>query len=157
MSASNFVCQKVQLAIQAYLKTKTFALIPSTQIYSGIQNIYAESASNDDPTRLQPSIDCVCQQAGVGDNTTMSGNWIAQAEIQVKASAHDSTQDDFLAMVGVVYDCFVTDTIANDLSSALADFTAFMVTPKLQSWLIADGFWVAHFAFDVHCAGSDIS
>ena len=157
MSTGNFICYKVQAALKAYLQTKTYSSIPVAQIYAGIENTTSAENEDEEEVILLPSVVCVCQTAGVGTATTMSGSWEASAMVTVKGSAHDATASEFEAMAQAVFNDICTDSIATDLSSALADFTAFLVLPTSQSWNVTGESWEASMGFTIYCCGSDIS
>lgn len=154
MSASNYITDKVQSALRAFLQTQTFT-IPETQIYKGIENLTVPTTPELAPvTRLLPCIECVCQEANAEDEHYL--NWIADARVQVRTNADDTLEDDHHAMAAEVFNALTTDTLAADLSAALTDFRAFLVNFKSQRWELVDRSWQSIIEFQVHCCGSDV-
>lgn len=156
MASGNYICDKVQRAITAYLQGQTFTRIASSAIYKGIQRTPASTASAL-TERSNPRIECICQRATAENQSFVDGCWIATVTVRIVDNADDATDDQHHADVAEVLAVLVTDTIAADLSTALADFTAFLVTPQDQTWEIAGRSWVGQLSFQVHCVGSDIS
>lgn len=155
MSASNYITHKCQLALKAFLQTQTFPDIPSAQIYAGIENITAAVNENVPETRILPCIECVCQEAEAVDEHFL--NWMATAEVRIRTNADDTTEANHHAIAATVLNTITTDTLAADLTSALADFTAFLVNFTTQRWDLVDRSWQSIIMFQIHCAGSDIS
>jgi len=157
MAASNYVTDKVQQALKAFLKTQDFSAvgIPTAQIYSGVENATAQASEGAATTRLLPCVECVCQSAETIDEHFL--NWLAEAEIRVRTNADDTTETAHHNTAATVFNTITTDTIKDDLSGALADFTCFLVNFRSQRWELLERSWVSVITFEVHCAGSDIS
>jgi hypothetical protein len=158
MSASNYVTDKVQQALKTFLQGQNFSAIgiPDDQIYSGIENATVPTEPETAPvTRKLPCVECVCQEANAEDEHFL--NWLADARVQVRTNADDTTESDHHDIAATVFNTITTDTLAADLSSSLADFTAFLVNFKAQRWELVDRSWQSIIEFQVHCCGSDIS
>ena len=65
-------------------------------------------------------------------------NWQADAEVRIRTNADDMDEDDHHALAAAVFDTLTTDTLAADLTNALADFTCFLVNFKGQSWELVE-------------------
>jgi hypothetical protein len=155
MAASNYITDKVQKAFTAWLQAQTFTSIASTSIYSGIQNAAGEADEDEESTMVLPCVVCLCQSATI--EMLQGYNWRCQASVTVRSNADDTTADAHHSSAAEVFNTLTTDTIAADLSSSLADFTAFLVIPTSQSWDIRDRSWESIINFDVCAVGSDIS
>jgi hypothetical protein len=158
MAASNYITDKVQQALKSFLQTQDFTAvnIPSDQIYAGIENETVPTEPELAPvTRKLPCIQAVCQSAEAVDEHFL--NWLASARVEIRTNADDTTETDHHAAAAAVLNTITTDTIAADLSGALADFKAFLVNFKSQRWELVDRSWQSLIEFEVHCAGSDIS
>jgi hypothetical protein len=155
MAASNYITDKVQSALRAFLRSQTFGSIPDDQIYKGIENATVVSDETIPSTRKVPCIECICQTAATVDEHYL--NWLADAEIRIRTNADDTTEDEHHEICSGVLNTITTDTIAEDLSAALLDFTVFLVNFTMQGWELVDRSWVSTLRFQIHCAGSDIS
>ena len=158
MSANNYITDKLQKALRAFLRAQNLLAIPADQVYAGIENetaADAETPQTSPTTRKLPCCECVCQTAEAVDEHYL--NWLADARVQVRTNADDTTQEKHHAIAAAVFDKITTDTLAADLSAALDDFTAFLVNFKAQRWELVDRSWQSVIEFQVHCAGSDIS
>jgi hypothetical protein len=158
MAASNYITDKLQQALKAFLQTKDFTAvgIPADQVYAGIENDTVPTEPELAPvTRKLPCVECICQSAETMDEHFL--NWLASARVQIRTNADDTTEENHHATAAAVLNTITTDTLAADLSGALADFTAFLVNFKSQRWELVDRSWQSVIEFEVHCAGSDIS
>ena len=156
MATGNYITDKVQRAIATYLATKTFTNIAATSIYRGIQRVPASTASVIDK-RVTPRIECVCQRATRETVAPIDGNWIATAQVDIVNNADSTTEDNHHADTAEVLAWLVTDSVASDLSGALADFTAFAIYVLEQSWEIDKRSWASRLTLEIHCCGSDVS
>lgn len=140
-----YITYQCQLAARNFLRSKSIAGIQATDIYAGV--------SGDGITL--PCVICLCQNAEA--EAPESGNWKARLSISVRTNADDTDPGAHHDLVNAVFSEVLTTTIADDLTAALADFTAFKVVPVSQSWSIDDRSWIAEMEFDVYCCGSDIT
>jgi hypothetical protein len=158
MSASNYITDKLQKALRTFLQAQDFTAvgIPATQIYSGIENSTVPTEPENAPvTRKLPCIEVICQEANTEDDHFL--NWLADARVQIRTNADDTTDTNHHATAEAVFNTITTDTLYSDLTAALADFTVFLVNFKSQRWELVDRSWQSVIEFQVHCAGSDIS
>lgn len=156
MATGNYITDKVQTALVAFLATKTFTNIVSASIYKGVQRTPASVATAIDE-QASPRVECVCQRATRETVAPIDGNWVAVASVEITSNADDTAEDNHHLNSAEVLSHLVTDSIALDLSSALADFTAFSVYALDQSWEITGRSWVSKIGLEIHCCGSDIS
>ncbi len=152
MSASNYVTDKCQQALRAFLRNQDLGAIPAAQVYAGIQNV---NATGKPVTRMLPCVECVCQNADTVDEHFL--NWLADAEVRIRTNANDTAEADHHAISAVVFNKLTTDSLAADLSAALDDFTCFLVNFKNQKWEVVEQSYQSVLSFQIHCAGSDIS
>jgi hypothetical protein len=151
MSASPFICPKVENALAALL---------SDEDLGGIENVYTgiEHPVVTDPqlqTRRElPAVECVCQTAQFDGHP--GGSHIAQASVMVRANADDTTEDQFNDMVTAVWNVCLRDTIAAELTAAATDFHCDGVIWQGQNWQIVGRSWVAELTMEIHCAGRTI-
>ena len=143
MSASPFVCPKVEAAFASYLLDNVTGLEHAEVNEDGAQS-----------RRTLPCVECVCQSSQF--DAPPSGSHIAQATIMVRANADDTTDAAFAAQVKAVWDALLMSDLANSLSSATADFHCDGVAWQSQSWQIVGRSWVAEMNIEVHCAGQSI-
>lgn len=153
MGADNYITAKVQEAICAFLRAQNLGDIPPDQIYKGIE--HPESEDTNPQKRKLPCVECVCQNADPDDEHFL--NWAADAEVRIRTNADDTTEDEHHAIAATVFNKLTTDTLKADLTSALADFTVFLVNFGPQGWDLAERSWQSYLRFQVHCAGSNIS
>lgn len=148
------ITQKCARAFAAWLQSKTFTDIPKDQIYRGIENPSSAEGNPDANVRKLPCVVCRCQSAN--QFPKFSGNWNVIAEVMVSSSAADSTEDQHHDRADEVFETLLTDTIKDDISSALDGFTAFLVVPLDQGYRLNDRTWESWMSFEVHCCPSDI-
>ena len=144
--------QKVQQAFVSWLKSQhPLADIPQANIYHGIQH---EEDDNSDTTIQLPCVICNCDAAE--PIAQFSGNRRATAVIEVHSNADDSTQEEHQDRVQAVTEKLLTDTIAANLSTALEQFTVFLVVPSADGWRVDGRSWVSSLQLLIDCAPSDI-
>jgi len=155
MGSSNYITDKVQRALAAFLKAQTFTGIPAAQIYKGIEHVAQENEDLEQTSRVLPCIECLCTEA---DADTMEGIlWRATALVTVVTNADDTTEDQHHAFAEAVFNTITTDSISTDLSAALPDFYCYACLPQRQEWGIQGRAWGATMTFQVQCVGSDIT
>lgn len=155
MATSNYICDKVQRAVAAYLKSETITGLPSTSVYKGLEAPTRDNPSDTRPPRTIPCVVAICKSATIYDRDALT--WTANVEVQVITNCDDTDEDDHHALAAAVFNLLTTDEIESDLSGALADFTAELVNFTSQSWDMDDHSYVSTIGFDVICCGSDIS
>lgn len=133
----------MQKALAAYLGTQSISFDPG--IYTSILD---DSAEN-------PAVLVRCKRAQ--GRVTTEGNWVAHARVEVRENADDTDADDHHDHAGELFSLFRTDTIADDLSAALSEFTCFQVVVIEQGWDTDGRLWVSYLDLDLECCGSDIS
>lgn len=153
MASSNYVTDKVQKAFAAYLATQTLDNIPATNIYSGIRS--GADGSTQDPSQL-PCVIFSCQSAE-SDADAGAPHWVARLTARIRTHSGDNSEDDHHAQAEEVLNLLTTDTIQDDVTSALVGFTAFQVVPAAQAWALNGEVWEAMFEFDVYCVGDDVA
>jgi hypothetical protein len=158
MSYANDFTGKLEDAARAYLRTSkavegedNLSVFSTAQIQAGI----------DDESVGLPRIVCVCDSAEVSE--IYDGNWKGMLEIQVIASAQDTTREAFLDMCGEVFAHFfqAPATVCTSLSSAEIEFTAQAVRPRRQEKILVatetDALWVKSLFLEVEGCGSVIA
>lgn len=140
----NNVTQQVQRALHAYLVEEGLTFVDAFQIYTSLLR----------ETATVPNVLIKCQRAicTVSDE----GSWRARARIELRESHDDSTETEHFDHAGELFGQFFTETIADDLSQALGDWTAFQVTKVEQGWQIDGRLWVSYLEIDIDCCTSDI-
>lgn len=155
MGFKNNITQTVQKAIKAYLVAQAFAwdyaeVDPPVE---GLEPPVYTSILGE--TATAPNILVKCQRAHC--EVTTEGSWKARARVEIRENADDVTEDEHFEHAGEVFSVFATATIADDLSAALADFTAFLVVRVEQGWNVDGRLWVSYLDLEIDCCGSDIS
>lgn len=158
---SIYICSKVQSAIRAFLAAQTFTkkdgdgqVLDSDHIVEGIQR--DTQTEGEEQARLLPCCICICQTA-TSESTHFSGNWVADATVEVRTKAWETTESQHHDIAAEVLEYLSTDEIADNLSSAMTDFTAFQVVPVEQGWTITSNTWISRYRFTIKCCGSEIS
>ena len=152
MAASNYITDKLQQALRAFLRAQDLGAIEN--VYKGIEHPTPEEEGAPPVTRKLPCVECVSQTAEAVDEQFL--NWLADAEVRVRTNADDATEDEHHQLAANVFNKLTTDTLAADLTAALDDFTAFLVNFKTQRWELVERSWQSILTFQVHCAGSKI-
>ncbi len=133
-------------AAQAYLLQNTFADLPAASILIGIDN--------DDLTVPRAVLTCKDAQAS---ELIYEGLWNLDLDITLTSHANDSTGAEHHALAGEVFARFMTASIADDLSAALADFSVQQVVPRGQSWDTDGNTWKSTFKIGLlNACGSDV-
>lgn len=166
MAASNSILQKAQQAAREYIRTAAFVAatvdlqdetkwLLSESIQSGIsQGPATESEDSEKNSTPLPSVVCKFQNA----QAQASGCWRGELSIELRANAHDTEEDTFLAYWGQICDLFIDDQDAALVGlSALADFTALHFNITNQQYDIVDDSWRASLSIELRCIGKDVS
>lgn len=147
--------QQVQLALQSWLQSQAIGDIADEQVYCGIENTAALTDEATETVRVIPCVICRCENSRIENYGT--GNWTASARVEVHVSADDYTDAQNQTFANTVWDVLITDSIAADLTSALADFTAFVVRIESHGYSIEERTWVNYLEMEIDCCASDIS
>ena len=155
MASTNYITDRVQQALKAYVKTKGLA-IASSSVFAGIERTQDDILQEPEGVVL-PRIQIVCQTARNADplGDGFLGNWIATAVIGVLHSFHDTNESTHHLQSGEVLDEFMWDDLAAQLTAALSDFTCWSVDILQQDWTIEDDTWLSSLMIDLHCCGAD--
>lgn len=157
MSSQN-ILTLVQKALQTHLRTQTFSLVPSAQIYRGFNRPVLTEEENVEPIRLTPCIECLCSKASPDDpDNNFTGNWVATAEVRVITSSDDTDEDAHHDLCASVYDTLITDTVASDLSAAITGFHTQMVVPGEMQTNIEARNWITSYTLMLTCCPSDLT
>jgi len=149
MKSTN-ICYLVERAVATFLRGCD--LLEDLPVYEGI---YQPNPNADEhETKDYPHIVVACQEAVMTPD--IGFNWLATVAVSVVSNADDTSAATHHQRVTAVYDWLVTDTLAQDMTDALDDFTAFLVVPQRQLWEIEDRSWKSTYEFQTHCCGSDI-
>lgn len=106
------------------------------------------------------TLPCVICEAG--DATPIPGlanTGIVRGELQisVRSNKSDDTPAQHEARAAAIFDAFATNTVAADMSSSLADFTAIGVEFGASTQTVVDDSHVSTMAFVVVCCPSDLT
>lgn len=141
---ANNVTQQVQRALHSYLIGVGLSFVDIDKIYTSLLR----------ETATVPNVLIKCQRATCTVST--EGNWKARARIELRESHDDSTETQHFANAGELFGHFFTETIAEDLSNALDDWTAQYVLKAEQGWQIDGRLWVSYLEIEIDCCTSDI-
>jgi hypothetical protein len=144
--AYHIICLKNQKAAKAYLDGCDTGNV--TTILRGL-------------TAVQQTLPCAileCNQAQFVP--TNKGNFLSQLIIRVRQNANDTTEDDHLIDAGVIFDLFVTDSIAADLTTAGRNdgeaYTCFFMEGVSQGYRLDGDVWESELILQINCAGNDV-
>ena len=84
---------------------------------------YVTERGQDDGTKQSNAVRVVADSIAPEPGLEGTGNWQARLRVIVHTNAHDSTHADHLANCQTVFDAFVVDDIASQLTAALSGFT----------------------------------
>lgn len=162
MSQTNYITDRLQQALKAYLQSKSFANIPQNSIYAGIDRadpggLLEHLGLRPPAGRALPCVVCLCESAEAEDVEHFFGNWDCEAQVQIMMNFHDTHNDTQHETVTEILDVLSHQGLATDLSAAVDDFTARKVFIKAQSWTVEGAKWIAILTLRVLCCGSDIS
>jgi hypothetical protein len=156
---SAFVLPLVERAAANFLRAQTFVMtdedrinFDSTRIYEGL---FREWTVGEEGQVLVPCVTCSCVNAI--SEALYAGNWQAELLVAVRSKVFDTSDTKHLVMVEEVMAYLFSSTIADDLTNALAGFTAELVVPRQQSRTVENNCWVSVARFQVNCCGSTIS
>lgn len=150
MSAN--ISNLVQQAALAYLKSvPTITTVSYNSIAGGIEEV----------KKPLPRVTVQC--AAVEPEFYGCSNGKAMLNVMVRSNAdpRPNTEDDVLkrehfARCDEIFGLFASRTLANDLSDALENFTAFVVKPGDSGWQTEDRSWVSWSQYEVIAAPADI-
>jgi hypothetical protein len=149
----NIICLKTQQAIKAFLDAKTqeeIGAIPQSNIFRGL-------------TGRNATLPAIVVQCEIAEHSPepLTGTWIATVAILVRQSVDDTDEDEHLLDVGTVFDLFMQQLIASDISAAAVAaglaYTAFDVQALTQAYTIDGDVWESEAMFKFTCCGSVIT
>lgn len=144
MAYHNNITQAAQKAVQAYIRGVGLSYLDDAQVYTSILD---DNAAN-------PSVLCRCKRAQ--GRVTTEGNWVAHVRVELRENADDVEAEDHFDRAGELFALFRTDTLATDLSAALADWTAFQIVVNEQGWDSDGRLWVSYLDMEIECCGTTI-
>lgn len=138
------------------LQSKIEAAVKSLVDALALSGVTVTTGADDDAIAL-PIVRCVCDELSEATGLPRVGLFSGTVRVAVKSNAHDTTLAAHRARVAAVFDAISIDTLAADLSSAVADFTCIFAGAQFQGMSIADAeSWENTIGFDgVFCA-SDV-
>lgn len=137
--------------LQAAVVAGTITLVASEAILPAV----------DDGDVPLPRVVCRCDNARVEE--VFDGNWDADLDVEIIASAADTTRQEFRDICGEVFAHFFLahDTVNTNLSNATVEFTAQAVYPRSKSKQLFSGEdgdeWHSTLRLSVKCCGSVIA
>jgi hypothetical protein len=157
---SAFVPPLVEQAAVNFLEAQTFAqadedgiTLDAARILKGFQR----TATVEQETKIPlPCAVCSCVNATISGGV-FAGNWAAELLVELRSKVFDTSDTQHALMAEELLAFFFNTTIAAGLTSALSDFTAFLVVPQQQTRAIENNVWISRGRFLVLCCGSDIS
>lgn len=152
---SDYIVSDVEQAFAAWLRAQTFVYFTANQIFAGMANQQGPDQTSEEFTIPLPSIVCVCQEGEF--DAFGSQSFKANGRVEIRTNADDFTDAKNRLAVKEVLATLLTTTISADLSGALADFTAFLVVWKAQSWALEERSWCCTQTFEIFCCGADVS
>jgi len=141
MSTHNNVTQKTELALHTYLAGTTN---PPPNLYRGLTA----------DTVTLPSVAVSCTTAEHA--APFSGTWDADGQILIRSNADDVSEDVHMDRAGALMDMLMTDTIAEDLTDAIEDFTCLQFVVRRQSHQINERSFESTLEFMATVCGSDL-
>jgi hypothetical protein len=136
----------VEEALWRYLLAADISWCPDEQIYRGIENLETQEMEGQDSSlRRLPCIVIACQRAAPVD-PYYAGNWDPAVTVEVLSQRDDTTNAAHKLRVREVFNEFLTDTIAEDLSAIMDDWYVAFVVPGEQSYSIRGRVWVSELA-----------
>lgn len=147
MASGNFVLHKLMRAAVAWLQTQApLADIPAASILPGLNRT----------KRAKPCVLCIATAAENSDH--LSGNKRTTLTVEVISDTDEEGDTErHFDRVEAVANALNTDTIAADLTAALAHFTVFLCQPAGESFGVTeDTDWISSVSFTVDCCGSDV-
>lgn len=135
--------QKVEKAFAAVLAA---AFADTVNIYTG------KSAQ----TKASPSITCI---ADAGKEEPLdTGNFMLPVRIEVcfNPSGPETPEADSETLTTNVYNAIKTDTLAADLTSAIADFTCISVLESSLEFGPEEEVWKDTLTVNIYCCGVDL-
>lgn len=149
---SHSILQDCELAFQAYLKTRTFTLLPAANIYKGID--HPSVTPGEQPGKVLPWAVCI---ASDGERYVFpTENYNVKVTLELCSSADDFTEAQHRTFVDEVLDDLETTTIASDLTGSLTGFTVFLIVPEDITTEIEERRWCSRRTYMLYCTGQDI-
>jgi hypothetical protein len=146
----HIICLKNQKAAKAYLEGQALGNV--TNIFRGL------TASQ----QVLPCIVLECNQASF--IPTNRGNFLANLSVKVRQNADGKSgvdEDRHQLDAGTIFDLFMTDSIAADLTSALQgagdDYTCFFVEGVSQGYSLNGNVWESELVLQLNCAGNSVA
>src|SRR5689334_15700474 len=133
------ILKKTQNAVAAWLSAQNLGTIPSGVnkdlpladfVYLGMDNATEANNETQSEVREIPCVECQCDRAEAKEYGT--GNYTCHVRLIIKGSLDDMTDDEFESMADTVCNFIETTTISDDLTAALANYTAHVVRIKEQ-------------------------
>lgn len=152
MSFANDILAKCENGAVQMLRSNVTLISPNSVLYGF-----------GDAGIMLPRAVCSCDGADYAE--IHDGNWDASLDVEVRASFHDTTREQFRLMCGEVFGQFMIapDDVNAAMSNVDDPFTVFACYPQRQTRMIESGAdgnpaeWSVKMSFLVRCCGSVIS
>lgn len=155
------ICVLTQRAFAEFLEDQDFSAtllaldIDSLPIVKGIENEQAIANQNTETRITLPRVVCECSRGRPKEQT--NGNWTVTARVILETHSKGTTDDANGTLCSMLEAVLVTSTLAADISSALADYTALCLRFSDCGYEIDGKVWRNFWEFEIDCCASDIA